>query len=90
MKNNFFLVILLIVFVLFGCNQKISDSRWIYVEGEHIGDVLDFKGGYYAIQNDDEIIRVDSNQLIGKVVYCKNKRLKIKSASGSLGTYKYW
>ena len=90
MKRNIILSVIVVSSLVLGCSPKISESRWIYVQGEHIGDVIDFKGGYYEVQNRNRIIRVDSNQYVGNIVNYNSRRMTIRSSSGSIGIYKYW
>ena len=77
------------VFILSACNVKIEDTQWLYVEGAHIGDVLDFRGGYYRVDEGDLILRVDSDSIVGRILNYKRKKLTIVTKAGEEGIYKY-
>ena len=81
-------LIFLSMFLMMGCNSldKVRDSRWKYVEGYHIGDLLDFTLIKQFKLDDNGNLYVE-DELMGKIVNYSNTQLAIESNEGEKGFY---
>ena len=86
-KTNIWFLVLLI-FVMIGCNSldNVRESRWKYVEGYHIGDLLNFTH-IQQFKLDDKGNLYIKNEHKGKIVNYTSTELVIESNDGQKGFY---
>lgn len=89
MKFTWLLVILTSLLLSCSSINNVKESRWKYVEGYHIGDLLDFnrEDQFKIIDNGNIYIR---NELKCKVIKHTKRKLIIEGNDGQLGMYTFF